>query len=172
MAPHLGSALLTTRVPNHLLQVLCHVGGAKEFEGSPPPQPVIAPISDSLGGCRIGAVSLSSSCARPRHARRMHRLRRVQCTCMRSVYLGGGDAERARGRLVGRSEPAVCNWRRDFRKEVFRRVRSLPSPFSFWRRGSENFFFGNRLDTAPRWSTVFLEAKECGIQAVSARIRR
>ena len=38
---------------------------AKEFEGSPPPPPVIAPISDNLGGCRIGAVSLGCSCARP-----------------------------------------------------------------------------------------------------------
>ena len=38
--------------------------------------------------------------------------------------------------------------------------------------GSENFFFGNRLDTAPRWSTVSLEAQACRIEAVSARVRR
>jgi len=70
---------------------------AKEFEGSPPPQPVITPISDSLGGCVIGAVSLGSSCARPR-ARSAVTIACVApnvSACGRSVHLGGGDAERA-----------------------------------------------------------------------------
>ena len=31
--------------------------------------------------------------------------------------------------------------------------------------GSENFFFGNRRDTAPRWSAWSLEAQACSIQA-------
>ena len=104
----------------------------------------------------------------PEHACREHRLRRVQCTCMRSVYLGGGDAERARVRLVGRSEPAVCNWRRDFRKEVFPAYAHTLPFFDLLEKGVQNLFFGNRLDSAPRWSTVSLEAKACGIQAVSA----
>ena len=79
-------------VPNHLL--LCMWAEAKEFEGSPPPQPVITPISDSLGDC---AVSLGSSCARPR-ARSAVTIARVApnvSACGRSVHLGGGDADRA-----------------------------------------------------------------------------
>ena len=61
---------------------------------------------------------------------------------VRSVFLGGGDAERARVRLVGRSEPAVCNWRRDFRKEVFRRVRSYVTlPFFVLEKGVRKPFF-------------------------------
>ena len=39
---------------------------AEKFEGAPPPPPVIALNSDRLGGCSVGAASLSSSCARPR----------------------------------------------------------------------------------------------------------
>ena len=38
--------------------------------------------------------------------------------------------------------------------------------------GSENFFFGNRLDTAPHRSTLSLEAQACQIRAVLARLRR
>ena len=34
---------------------------AEEFEGAPPPPPVIARIADGLGDCMIGAVSLRSS---------------------------------------------------------------------------------------------------------------
>ena len=36
------------------------------------------------------------------------------------------------------------------------------TPFSTWEEGgSENFFFGNRRDTAPRWSGWSLEAQAC-----------
>ena len=146
---------------------------AKQFEGSPPPPPVIAPTSDSLGGCRIGAVSLGCSCARPRARPAVSTACVAQYTCMRPYRLfGGGDAERARIRLVGRSETAWCNWRREFRKEVFSPRRSIPPFSSFGRRGPENLFFGNRLYTAPRWSTVSLEQQACRIEAVSARVRR
>jgi hypothetical protein len=58
-----------------------------------------------------------------------------------------------------------------FGKKFFPRT-LIPSPFSLLEKGARKLFFGNRLDTAPRWSTVSLEAKACGIQAVSARIRR
>ena len=40
-------------------------------------------------------------------------------------------------------------------------VRTVP-PFSTLEEGgSENFFFGNRRDTAPRWSGWSLEAQAC-----------
>jgi hypothetical protein len=60
----------------------------------------------------------------------------------------------------------------NFGKKFFPRVAQYPPFSSFGRRGSENFFFGNRLDTAPRWSTVSLEQQACRIEAVSARVRR
>jgi hypothetical protein len=47
-------------------QLLAAWAKAEEFEGAPPPPPFIAPLSDTLGGCTIGAASLASSCARPR----------------------------------------------------------------------------------------------------------
>ena len=66
----------------------------------------------------IGAVSLGSSCARPR-ARSAVTIACVApnvSACGRSVHLGGGDAERAHICLLGLSETAGCNSRRDFRK--------------------------------------------------------
>jgi hypothetical protein len=46
-----------------------------------------------------------------------------------------------------------------------------PPPLSTLReRGRRKLFFGNRLDTSPRWSAVSLEAQACGIEAVSARV--
>ena len=60
-----------------------------------------------------------------------------------------------------------------FRKKFFPRtlIRTLPF-FDLLEKRVRKLFFGNRLDTAPRWSTVSLEAKACGVQAVSVRIRR
>ena len=60
-SPHLGLPLVTTRVPTY-----CRVGEGEELVVAPPPPPFIAPVSESLCGCRIGAATLSSSCARPR----------------------------------------------------------------------------------------------------------
>ena len=62
-----------------------------------------------------------------------------------------------------------------FEKKFSPRTLHTPGapPFStFWRRGSENFFPGNRLDAAPRWSTLSLKAHACRIEVVSARLRR
>jgi hypothetical protein len=48
-----------------------------------------------------------------------------------------------------------------------------PPPLSTLReRGRRKLFFGNRLDTLPRWSPVSMEAQACAIEAVSARVRR
>ena len=58
-----------------------------------------------------------------------------------------------------------------FGKKFFPRT-LIPSPFRPFGEEGPKKKFGNRLDTAPRWSTVSLEAKACGIQAASARIRR
>jgi hypothetical protein len=63
-----------------------------------------------------------------------------ECT-LHSVYLGGGDAERARTRLLRGSKTAGCNWRRDFRKDVFPRVRSYPPLFDLWEKGVHKLFF-------------------------------
>ena len=106
----------------------------------------------------------------PEHARREHRFRHVRCTaCGRSVFLGGGDAERARIRLVGRSETAGCNWRRDSWKEVFPRICAYP-PFSTFReKGVRKLFLGNRLRTAPPCFASSLEEQAHGIEAVPAR---
>ena len=91
--------------------------------------------------------------------------------CGPSVYLGGGDAERARIRLIGRSKTARCNWRSDFRKQVFPLAHAHP-PFRPCKEGSENFFSETASTAAPRWSTLPLEAQACRIQAVSALVRR
>ena len=66
--------------------------------------------------------------------------------CGPSVYLGGGDAERARIRLIGRSKTARCNWRSDFRKQVFPLAHAHP-PFSTLQGGVRKLFFGNRFDS-------------------------
>jgi hypothetical protein len=59
-----------------------------------------------------------------------------------------------------------------FGKKFSPRTLNTPPLFDLWEKGSENFFFGNRLDTAPRWSTLSLKAHACRIEAVSARVRR
>jgi hypothetical protein len=92
--------------------------------------------------------------------------------CDRSVYLGGGDAERARIRLLRGSNTAGCNWRRDFRISVFPLDMPRPPFFDVDKGGVRKLFFGNRLDTAPRWSTLSLEARACRIQPISAHVRR
>ena len=92
--------------------------------------------------------------------------------CGRSVYLGGGDAERARIRLLRGSNTAGCNLRRDFRISVFPLDMPRPPFFGPWTGAGPKTFFGNRLDTAPRCSTLSLEAQACRIQPVSARVRR
>jgi hypothetical protein len=63
------------------------------------------------------------------------------------VYFAGADAERARSRLLGRSKTAGCNWRRDFRKQVFPLVRAHTPRFDLGRRRGRKLFFGNRLDS-------------------------
>ena len=58
-----------------------------------------------------------------------------------SVFSGDGDAERARIRLIGRSKPAWCNWRRDFRKQVFPLAHAHAPLFDLaTRRGPKTFF--------------------------------
>ena len=76
----------------------------------------------------------------PEHARQEHRLRRMYIAWGHSVYLGGGDAKRARTRLLRGSNTAGCNLRRDFRISVLPLDMPRP-PFSTVDAGrSENFF--------------------------------
>lgn len=67
--------------------------------------------------------------------------------CGPSVYLGGGDAERARIRLIGRSKTARCNWRSDFRKQVFPLAHAHAPLFDHAQRRGPKLFFGNRFDS-------------------------
>ena len=50
--------------------------------------------------------------------------------------------------------------------------RGAPPFRPFGGGGPKTFFSGNRLDTAPRWSTLSLKAHACRIEVVSARLRR
>jgi hypothetical protein len=61
--------------------------------------------------------------------------------CDRSVYLGGGDAERARIRLLRGSNTAGCNWRRDFRISVFPLDMPRPPFFDVDKGGGPKTFF-------------------------------
>ena len=65
--------------------------------------------------------------------------------CGPSVYLGGGDAERARIRLIGRSKTARCNWRSDFRKRVFPLAHAHAPLFDRARRRGPKTFFRKPL---------------------------
>ena len=58
-----------------------------------------------------------------------------------------------------------------FEKKFSPRTLHTP-PFRPFGEGVRKLFFGNRLDTAPRWSTLSLKAHACRIEAVSARVRR
>ena len=92
--------------------------------------------------------------------------------CGPSVYFGGGDAERARSRLLGRSKTAGCNWRRDFRKQVFPRARAHAPDSTLDEGGVENCFSETASTAVPRCCTLSLEAQACRIRAVSALVRR
>ncbi len=60
----------------------------------------------------------------------------------------------------------------NFGKKFFPRVAQYPPNFEHREKGARKLFFGNRLYTAPRWSTVSLEQQACRIEAVSACVRR
>ena len=133
-SPHLGLPL-----PPRTCQLLAAWAKAEEFEG-------VGRFRRSLHRSLTASVAAGSApqpphALGPEHARHEHRLRRMYIAWGQSVYLGGGDAERARIRLIGRSKTARCNLRRDFRISVFPLDMPRPPFLGPWTGAGPKTFF-------------------------------